>query len=113
MKRVLLLACLLPCISAAPEPQRWSSTAEGAAVKLKNAAKDLEVTAAKIRGQGRMGWLPVLRSQAEELQRRAEIFERLAVIPQEGAAADPPPPGGSATDLPTPPTAPGSSASGD
>lgn len=115
MKRLLLAACLLPCISAAPDPLRWSSTAEGAAVKFKNAAKDLELTCEKVRIQGRLGWLPVLRSQAEELERRADIFERLALSQREGEAVDPPlpRPDGSATDLPTPPIAPGSSASGD
>jgi len=114
-RTLLLLTCLLPCLSAAPDPQRWSATAEGAAVKLKNAAKDLEATSAKIGAQGRLGWLPVLRSQAEEVQRRAEIFERLALSPQEAEGVDPPlpRPGETATDLPTEPTVPGSSASED
>lgn len=112
MKRLLLLGCLLPCLSAAPDPQRWSATAEGAAVKLKNAAKDLELTSARVRTQGRPGWLPVLRSQAEELERRAEIFERLVLSSREGEAGAPPLPDGSATAPPAPPIVPGSSASG-
>lgn len=110
MKRPLLLFCLLPCLSAAPDPQRWSATAEGAAVKVKNAAKELESTAAKVREEGRIGWLPVLRSQAEELQRRAELFERLSgATPVEEEA--PVPPDGKATGSPAAPTAPGSSPS--
>ena len=56
---------------------KWSAAAEGAAVKLKNAARDLAGTAAKVEAEGRIGWLPVLRSQADEVARRAELLERL------------------------------------
>ena len=56
---------------------KWSAAAEGAAVKLKNAARDLAETAAKVREDGRIGWLPVIRSQSDEVARRAELLERL------------------------------------
>lgn len=56
---------------------KWSSQAEGAAVNIKNSAQALATTAAQIQAEGRIGHLPVLRSQAEELARRAELFERI------------------------------------
>ena len=66
-----------------PVALKWSAAAEGGAVKLKIAAQDLARTAEQVKAAGRIGWLPVLRSQADELVRRAELLERLTAVEAE------------------------------
>lgn len=82
MRRLLPLWILLAGAAWAADLDqatlKWSAAAEGAAVKLKNAALELKATAENVQAEGRIGWLPVLRSQADEVARRAELLERLS-----------------------------------
>ena len=55
--------------------------AEGAALKLGTAARQLARTAEEIATDGRIGRLSVLRSDADELVRRAETLARMSAEP--------------------------------
>lgn len=73
--------------------------------KAEKAARELAATAEKVKTDGRIGWLPVLRSQADEVARRAELFERITggeqEAPEEAGGHPPSPattPEGSSTD---------------
>lgn len=63
---------------------KWSAQAEGAAVKLKLQAQDLGEWSRRVGEEGRIGWLPVLRSSASELVRRAELLERVVSVEKAG-----------------------------
>ncbi len=84
--------------------------AEGAALKLGIAARDLSATAASIARAGRIGQLPLLRADAEAVTERAErLLEILGeqeaagkVLPREDGAA----PAFRATAVPVDPDAP-------
>jgi hypothetical protein len=78
-----LIWFFLVAYAAAPDQEqlKWSAQAEGAAVKLKLQAKDLQSWAQRVEVEGRPGWLPALRSSARELVRRAELFERIVSEP--------------------------------
>lgn len=70
----------VPATGISQEQLKWSAQAEGAAVKLKLQADDLGAWARRVQDEGRIGWLPVLRSSASELVRRAELLERIVQL---------------------------------
>lgn len=59
----------------------WDAAAEGAALKVGTAARQLARTAAEIAVDGRIGRLSVLRSDADELVRRADALAKMAAEP--------------------------------
>lgn len=59
----------------------WDGLAEGAALKLGTAARQLARTADEIGRAGRIGRLSLLRSDAEELVRRADALARMSLEP--------------------------------
>jgi cobalamin biosynthesis protein CobD/CbiB len=77
----LALGAALATRASAREASVWDGMAEGAALKLGTAARQLGRTAESIAGDGRIGRLSVLRSDAEELVRRADALARMAREP--------------------------------
>ncbi len=71
-------------------PSAWDGLAESAALKVGVAARQLARTAGDIGGEGRIGRLSVLRSDAEDLVRRADALARRSLEPlREAPAAAP------------------------
>lgn len=90
-----------PATPAAP-PSAEDAIAEGAALKVGAAARQLAETAEAIARDGKIGRLSVLRADADELARRADLLVRATAPVDEGApdaredaavrAGDAPPP---------------------
>ncbi len=76
-----LLLSLLAGSAAARTPSVWDGMAEGAALKLGVAARQLARTAHGIGADGRIGSLSLLRSDAEEVVRRADALTKMAQEP--------------------------------
>ena len=62
-------------------PSAWDGLAESAALKIGTAARQLARTAGDVGGAGRIGALSAMRSDAEELVRRADALARMAQEP--------------------------------
>jgi hypothetical protein len=88
---VAIIALLVGSTAAlARAPSSWDGLAESAALKVGAAARQLAATAGTIGGAGRVGHLSVLRSDAEELVRRADTLARMAQepLPEEAEAEE-------------------------
>ena len=59
----------------------WDGIAENAALKVGTTARQLARTASDIGATGWIGGLSVLRSDAEELVRRADALARMTTVP--------------------------------
>ena len=75
------LGVALTTAAWAREASVWDGMAEGAALKVGTAARQLGRTAEAIAREGRIGRLSVLRSDADELARRADALARMAREP--------------------------------
>ena len=64
---------------AAPSP--WSGPAESAALKVGTTARQLAQSAGRVSGEGRIGRLTVLRTDADDLVKRADALARLTEAP--------------------------------
>ena len=64
--------------AVAKTPSAWDGLVEGAALKVGTAARQLARTAGEISGEGRIGHLTELRSDADELVRRSDMLVKLA-----------------------------------
>jgi hypothetical protein len=76
-------AAASPAVPADADATAEESLAEGAALKLGTAAKELAEVAGRIAGEGRIGRLSELRSDADDVVRRADLLVTLTA--QEGA----------------------------
>lgn len=72
---------LLFAMVAYPAPSAWDGLAEGAALKLGVAAHVLALSADTIAREGRIGHLSELRSDADEVARRADVLATLTAEP--------------------------------
>lgn len=84
------MALWLVWVAGAGDPQAdllaWAVQAENAAINVKQAAATLRDTAAEVAAEGRIGRMWLLREQADELYRRAELLERVLEVAPGGDA---------------------------
>jgi hypothetical protein len=78
---LLFMSGLLAGGALARAPSVWDGMAETTALKLGTASRQLSRTAGEIAGAGRVGELTLLRSDTDEVLRRADALARMAKEP--------------------------------